>query len=200
MIAALFLAACGGSGFSYVKNSDDHTYFKVPQEWKVFDEDTIINTLGKNLSKRARDTERDQNWQVAFDANTHPSLKHLLDPNAKFPTGLAMVNQLSFNDADSTSLGSLRNSFFDVDAAVQANAGEIVSYEPVELDGGFHGFHLVADLDLTKKATVRLDQTSLLDQATSKLYTLLVSCTAKCYDRYQSDIEKVVNSWTVRDH
>ena len=53
LVATALLAACAGSGYTYVKNGDDHTYFKVPDNWKLYDEDTIVHSLNKTLSKRA---------------------------------------------------------------------------------------------------------------------------------------------------
>jgi len=191
-------AGCAGSGYHYVKNSDDRTYFKVPEGWKLFDEDQVLKVFARDLSPRERDAERDSSWQVVFDASPRPSIAHLGDPKAKHPNGIAVVRELSFDDSDSLSLGSMRNLFFDVDSAVQNQMGEIVSYEPLELDGGFHGFHMVAEVDSENGAVVTLDQTTLVDQATSKVYTLLVTCTAQCYADHSDQIGRVVDSWTVR--
>jgi len=200
VLAVAFVgAACSSTGYHYVKNSDDRTYFKVPDAWKLFDEEQVLKAYAKDLSPRQRAAERDTSWQVVFDASPKPSLEHLGDPKAKHPNGIAVVRELSFDDADSLSLGSLRNLFYDVDNAVQNQMGEIIAYEPLELDGGFHGFHLVADVDIQNGGVVTLDQTTLVDQATSKVYTLLVTCDSNCYDDNVDQIERVVDSWTVRE-
>jgi hypothetical protein len=191
-------AACSSSGYHYVKNSDDRTYFKVPDAWKLYDEDEVLKAA-KDLSPRQRDLERDTSWQVVFDASPKPSLDHLGNPKAHHPNGIAVVRELSFDDSDTLSLGSLRNLFFDVDSAVQNQLGEIVKYEPLEPDGGFHGFHIVADLDTQAGGVVTLDQTTLVDQATSKVYILLVTCDAQCYDDNADQIGRVVDSWTVTE-
>ena len=47
--------------------------------------------------------------------------------------------------------------------------------------------------------TITIDQTALLDQATTKVYALLVSCSDKCFEENRGEINKVVESWTVRD-
>ena len=72
------------------------------------------------------------------------------------------------------------------------------SYEPVELDGGFHGSHLVANLS-NKKATLTVNQVAVFDQATSKVYAISIYCSTACYDKYESKIERVIDSWTVKD-
>jgi hypothetical protein len=198
LVVALLGAACAGSGYHYVKNSDDRTYFKVPDAWKLYDEDQVLKVYAKDMSPRQRSAERDSSWQVVFDASPKPSLSHLGSPKAKHPNGIAVVRELSFDDADTLSLGSLRNLFYDVDTAVQSQKGEVVKYEPLELDGGFHGFHMVAEVDSEKGNVVTLDQTTLVDQATSKVYTLLVTCDSRCYDHNSDQIDRVVKSWTVR--
>jgi len=199
LAVALLGSACSSTGYHYVKNSEDHTYFKVPEAWKLYDEDQVLKVYAKDLSPREKATERDTSWQVVFDASPKPSLQHLGDPKARHPNGIAVVRQLSFDDADTLSLGSLRNLFYDVDTAVQNQMGEVIAYEPLEPDGGFHGFHLVAEVDAEKGGVVTLDQTTLVDQATSKVYTLLVTCDATCYDDNVDQIERVVKSWTVQE-
>jgi hypothetical protein len=199
LVALGLLAGCADSGYHYVKSSGDRTYFKVPSEWTLFDEEDIIDRLGGNLTDAQREAELGQTWRVAFDADPKPTLRHLGVSNARSPSGLAVVRNLTFDDADSLSLQALRNYFFDVDTAMQDNTGEVVSYEELQLDGGFHGSHLVANLTMENGEVLTIDQTMLVDQATTKLYALLVSCSDVCYEQHSGDIERVVDSWTVRE-
>ena len=192
------VAGCS-SQYHYVKSSSDRTYFKVPSKWTLFDEKDILNGMGSNLTDAQRQHELDENWRVAFDAAPKPTLRHLGATNAKDPAGIAVVRTLDFDSADSLSLSSLRNYFFDVDTALQDQTGEVVSYDELQLNGGFHGSHLVANLTMSDGKAMTIDQTVLVDAATTKLYALLVSCSSTCYDRNSGDIKKVVDSWTVRD-
>jgi hypothetical protein len=190
---ALVGAACSSTGYSYVKDSDDRTYFKVPDQWTLFDQDALV----KGLSPRERDAALETSWQVGFDASPKPRLGHLLDPSSKHPTGIASVEELDFDSSDNASLATLRNYFIDVDSALDAGQAEIVAYEPLEPDGGFRGFHLVFDLELDGGRTITFDQTTLMDQSSSKLYNLIITCGARCYADNQDKIERVVDSWTV---
>lgn len=196
-LASILLAACAGTGYHYVKSSSDHTYFKVPDSWKLFDEKSIVHSLG--LSKSQERTQLDQSWQVGFDASRHPSLKHLGSGRADAPEGLAIVDPLSAQDADAVSMQSLRNEYVDIDGAVQSNKAQILKFEPVALDGGFHGMHVVAELQGSKGRTATIDQTSVVNKDTTKIYSLIITCTSDCYDAHKSQIEDVVSSWTVRD-
>ena len=71
-------------------------------------------------------------------------------------------------------------------------------YEPVELAGGFHGSHLVANLT-EQEGHGHVNQIAVFDQATSKVYAISIYCTTECYDKYESKIDTVIDSWTVRD-
>jgi hypothetical protein len=195
LAAAVLVAGCGSS-FNYVKSSEDKTYFKVPKRWTLFDENAVMDGVGTELTRTERETELDQTWKVAFDAAPKPSLRHLAA--ADHPSGLAVVRSLNFDASDAMSTSVLRNYFFDVDTALQDETGELVEYEELQLDGGFRGIRLVANLDVNGKR-MTIDQTALVDQATSKLYALLVSCSNVCFENNQGQISKIVDSWTVRD-
>jgi hypothetical protein len=198
LVVMVAVAGCS-SDYHYVSNSGDRTYFKVPSKWTLFDENDIIKGIGSSLTDAQRQAELDQNWRVAFDAAPKPTLRHLGATTAKDPSGIAVVRNLTFDAADGLSLSSLRNYFFDVDTALQDQTGEIVAYDELQLNGGFHGSHLVANLTMADGGVMTIDQTVLVDQATTKLYALLVSCSDVCYEKNSGDIKKVVDSWTVRD-
>jgi hypothetical protein len=198
LVAVGFLAGCAGSGYDYVKSSSDRTYFKVPSKWTLYDEEDLVDRFNGDLTDAQREQLLDDTWRVAFDASPKPTLRHLLETNAKDPSGVALVRSLTFDDSDTVSLAALRNYFFDVDTALEDGTGEVVDYEDLQLDGGFRGSHLVANLTMTDGGVMTIDQTMLLDQATTKLYSLIVSCSSTCYERNSGDIKKVVESWTVR--
>jgi hypothetical protein len=197
LVAVVAVAGCSSS-YNYVSNSGDRTYFKVPKKWTLFDEKDILDGIGSNLTDAQRQQELDDNWRVAFDAAAKPTLRHLGATSAKDPAGIAVVRNLSFDAADGLSLSSLRNYFFDVDTALQDQTGEVVDYEELQLNGGFHGSHLVANLTMTDGGVMTIDQTMLLDQATTKVYALIVSCSSSCYEHNSKQIKQVVDSWTVR--
>ena len=199
LVAIGLLAGCAGSGYDYVKSSSDRTYFKVPSKWTLYDEEALADRFNGDLTDAQREQLLDETWRVAFDASPKPTLRHLLETKAKAPSGVALVRSLTFDDSDNVSLASLRNYFFDVDTALQDQTGEVVDYEELQLNGGFHGSHLVANLTMTDGGVMTIDQTVLVDQATTKLYALLVSCSDVCYEKNSGDIKKVVDSWTVRD-
>ena len=143
LLVALGLAGCSSSGSQYVSNSQDHTYFKVPANWKLFGEKTIIDS-NTGLSTDQRNQILDTSWRTAFDASPQPKLQHLADASAAFPTGYSMVETLSSKDADEISDLAMRNKFFDVDKLYDAQQLKMLRYESVEKGGGFHGVRIRA--------------------------------------------------------
>ena len=144
LAAPLVLAACAGSGYHYVKSSEDKTYFKVPDNWKLYDENSVLGALKGALSKDEIAQRRDTTWTTVFDADPQPSLNHLAAKQPNYPVGHAIVQPLSAEASDGASLQSLRNIFFDVDTGLDNGGATVKLYEPVDLSGGFHGSHLVA--------------------------------------------------------
>jgi hypothetical protein len=199
LAAPVCLAACAGTGYQYVKSSENHTYFKVPDNWKLYDQDTVLNALKSTMSSDEIDQARQTSWTTIFDASPDPSLHHVANSAAPYPVGRAIVQDLSPDSADSVSLQSLRNLFFDVDTALNNGTGHVTSYDLVEFGGGFHGSHLVARID-TKQGSVSFNQVAVIDQGSSKIYAISVSCSTGCYDKYESKIDNVVDSWTVKDN
>ena len=108
------------------------------------------------------------------------------------------MQDLTPESADGVSLMALRNLFYDIDGALEKENAEVLLYEPVERDGGFHGSHMVARLS-TKRGDITVNQIVLLDQATTKVYALSVSCATECYDKNESKIDNIIDSWTVEE-
>jgi hypothetical protein len=199
------LSACASSGYHYVKSSVQDAYLKVPSEWKLYDHKELVS-LQKDLSEEQRDAVLDTSWTTAFDSSPDPSLTHVLQ-RAAHPAGMALIVPLSPTDSDAVSDGSLRNFFFDVDAADNDNRLTILDYEIVDRDGGFHGVHLVARMVVGDTGSaqayegkaITFDQTVLVDQERRRIYAVAVACSAKCYEHNDEKITNLVDSWTVKE-
>jgi hypothetical protein len=206
IVAVAFVAAaCGGSGQQYVKNSDDHAYYKVPDDWKLFDEKSILANTD-DLSDEQREQILSSSWRTGFDASPQPDIGHLLRSSAQYPTGFARVSPLSFDDADTVSDKELRNEFVDIDKAIDAGQVEMVAYDSENRDGGFHGIRFRARINAAPESEVyaegpafTIEQISLLNQAKDKKYSMLVVCSAKCFETNAGRIKDVVDSWTVQE-
>ena len=204
---SLLISACSGTGYNYVKSSDFHTYFKVPDRWKLYDEKQVIDVTATDISEKQRDFILENSWRTMFDASTKPSLGHVLSYRAKSPTGYAVVTPLSSEDSLDANDDFLINYFVDVNTALNEQRLTTIKGEPINLDGGFHGVRLVAKLVVseTDASTVHegpaivFDQLVLLDQQHKHIYAVIIGCSAQCYDDNQGKIDSVIASWTVKD-
>jgi hypothetical protein len=199
--AAVTLSACTGSGYQYVKNGSNGsgTYFKVPNAWRVYDENAFIRS--RHLSPTKAKAAKADSWTVAFDASSKPSLTHFNQLATKEPFGIAEVRKLDSQERDSFSLMAMRNYFLPVDDLAQTG-GDVV---PLRLDdftrdGGFHGLRFTFEVSLpTEKESVTVDQVSIIDAGTKEVHFLAISCSSSCYERKKDTINKIVDSWTVKE-
>ena len=207
LAASALVTACSGTGYNYVKSSDFHTYFKVPDRRKLYDEKQVIDVTATDISEKQRDFILENSWRTMFDASTKPSLGHVLSYRAKSPTGYAVVTPLSSEDSLKANDDFLLNYFVDVNTALNEQRLTTIKGEPVNLDGGFHGVHLVAKLvvedtdasTVHEGAAIVFDQLVLLDQQHRHIYAVIIGCSAQCYDDNQEKIDSVIASWTVKD-
>jgi hypothetical protein len=196
-LAAVLLTGCLAGNYQYVKSSSDRTYFKVPKEWKLFDENALLAGAKRELSNEEFDALKTSRWMVAFDGSPTPALRHVQNLARAHPTGQAWVRQLSSDESDTISTQSLRNIAVDVDQALQQNAAQMTQYEPVNRDGGFRGIRMTVRFAL-ESGSVTMNQVALLNAAATKVYVLIVACSSTCYQTYRGQIEDVMDSWTVR--
>jgi hypothetical protein len=212
-VLALFVSACTGSGYHYVKDSKDGAYLKVPDKWKLYSESEFYAHPPPDLSPQdVRDIKK-ITWVVGFDASPQPSVKNVVKLATDHPTGFARVRPLTRSEHDAFSLQATRRLFVSIDAYVDAGLGKIVEGKDFSRPGGFHGEHVIVDIPVDKKGNpvedpsvdpnkVRLatiDQTVITDRDTKTLYVLFVSCSAHCYDKNKGAIKTLVDSWTVRE-
>jgi hypothetical protein len=213
--AAILLAGCT-SGYTYVTNSKTKTFFKIPDQWRLYSENEIFASQIQGLSPQSEAAAKQSLWMVAFDADPHPSLDHLFQltsrcdavkatspeklPIGCYPEGFAQVRPLSENQRDALSLATLRNEIFPVDQLMTADPSsvEVLRQDDIVLGSGFHGSRYVMNVK-RDDVFLTLDQTALVDPATRMLYLFAIGCEAHCYLAHQKTIDQIVRSWTVKE-
>ena len=198
--AGLLVAGCLGSKYTYVKNSRDNAYFRVPDDWRVYDEDTVLDS--QDLSEERAETLRSTLWTVLFDSHPDSTLKKALSikPRHKFPYGSARVLRLTESESDIISTEVLRNLIAPVDQLAETSQAEVLEYEPLALEDGFRGVHLVANIfDTESNTIITINGIAISDQLASKVYVIEVSCEEECYNENKRDLERIIDSWTVED-
>jgi hypothetical protein len=203
-LAAVLVAACGSPSYHYVKNSADNTYFKVPASWRQIDQKTLVEALGAESSTGGEPTS----WMVAFDASDNPSPTHLIERDTNVPIVYATVRRLAPEQRGQVSFDSLRDVLLPVTSAARADQTPQTSIftdfglldETVLTPGsGIRGVHAVFTYRVQGGPPQTFDQTSYVNDDASKVYVLLVRCSATCYEQRREEIQDVVSSFTVRE-
>ena len=194
----LLLAACSGTGFQYVKSSETNTFFKVPGDWRLYDEEDVFTSTVTGLSPQQRERSRAAQWIEAFDGDPDPSIEHVLNPRATSPAGFARVRVIQQDERDEFSLNSLKNEVFPLDDLDNEDRLEILSSDDVVLKGGVHGTKMVYNLK-TGGDFFTVNQTALVDPETRLLYVFMIGCQADCYVDHESLIDQVADSWTIKE-
>jgi hypothetical protein len=210
----LVLAGCGSSSYDYVTNKKAGTFLKVPKDWSNFRQlgPVFVGIDAKQLSPEAASALASREWVVGLDANTPPDQKRLLVADSGEPKGFVQVRELLPEEAEQLSTADLRNQIIDLTAAEQAQQQAVtkdpqaariapqfllLSNEDVHKAAGIHGVHMVYQVR-TEAGLATVDQTSLLDRDQTRLYQLIIACTARCYATKRGDVERVQSSFTIK--
>ncbi len=196
--AAALLGACS-SEFTYVKNPDGNTFFKVPKEWNlVVREQPLPPVTGAPLEQQV---PQGNQWIAEFDADPRPRRGADRQGLPRYPNGVAHVRPLSDEERDGFSLAVLRNVAFPIDQLVaqQPDRIRILRNEDLVLKDGFRGSRIIFSYTNEEGRVLTVNQTAMVDVGTTSLYLLLVQCEQTCYLRHHGTIDQVVKSWTVTE-
>ncbi len=207
-VAALvaLLAGCGSPEYTYVTNSTDRTYLKVPKSWRPIDDKAMNDAIGFDPTL----TEEERGlWFEAYDADAEPSPMHLFGPSAAAPAAFVGVQQIPESARGQFSLDRLRDLFYPVSASAQEAAEmdptsgvsdlALVADEVLTPGNGLRGVHSVFRYRVGDGPMQMMDQTAYLNDDASKLYMFFVRCSTECYEQRQKEIGNVVSSFTVRE-
>jgi hypothetical protein len=206
MMATLLLAGCAAPAYTYVTNSAEHTYLKVPSAWQPINQKELEGALGVDPGFPAADQGL---WLAAYDAAATPSLSHLLGMQAEVPAVLVGVKDLPTSARGQVSLDNLRDFFFPVsppgrqaDAAdpTSSRSGfQLFADEVLTPGKGVRGVHVVFRYSFAGGPPQMFDQTTYVNDDASKIYMFFVRCSTECYTKRQQEISTVVSSFTVQE-
>jgi len=204
LVALVVLVGCAGPEYTYVTNSSDRTYLKVPNSWRPIDPKAIDAALG--LDTTVKDSERGL-WLQGYDADASPSPDHLFGASAAAPATLIGVQDVPMSARGSYSLDKLRDLFYPVSPASQQQAASdptsvvqdlsVMSDQVLTPGDGVRGVHTVFRYRVAGGPPQVMDQTLYLNDDASKLYLFFVRCSTECYQQRQKEITNVVSSFTV---
>jgi hypothetical protein len=199
----MFVSGCGAAPFSYVKNSKDQLYFKVPSGWHKLDAksvDAVAAAAGQALA-----TQGTVSWAAAFDGSKNPSADHIFTASTADPVILAEVLDMTSTGQQTLSFDAMRDLLLPVTDAARAklpsdtplSGFKSLNDEVLTKAHGLHGVHVIYAYSLNNGPIQAFDQTVLTNGDSTKLYLLFARCSADCYLSQRSKIRSVVNSFTV---
>jgi len=206
--AIIVTAACAAPEYTYVKNSGQKTYFKVPHDWQQTGTNSLDDMLSGTNPDSARSAARQQTWwSVAYDAATTPDARHLLiNGVTDEPIVYARISPLTESQQNAVSLDMLRNAILpvtdDAREAAASNADltdfELLHDEVLAPASGLHGVRVVFDYVLGSGVMHTFDETALVNNDNSKLYLLMIRCSTACYRARSAELDTIATSFTVR--
>lgn len=202
--------ACATPEFTYVKNSDQRTYFKIPHGWHEIGTDSLDDVLSGTKPDSATSELRQRLWwSVAYDASADPTPDHLLTSDiTQAPIVYARVAQLTESQQNAVSLDMLRNMLLPVTteareavaSTTQLTGFELLHDEVLTPANGLHGVRVIFNYELAYGVLHTFDQTALVNNDGSKLYLLIIRCSGSCYRERSSELDTVATSFTVRSN
>jgi len=198
-LTTIGLSACGAQQYTYVADSAQGTYYKVPYSWHQ------ISQKDLNAALKAAGGSGAGVWSTAFDASPAPSATHDGSIDLAKPFVFAQVGQLSPTGSNELSYNSMRDIWLPVTSparqsgAQQGFPGTNFAQLRDQTISGKQGVHGVRE---TFKYTFNgidntFDEVVLTNADQTALYILQVHCTATCYSQNQNDINTVMSSFTV---
>lgn len=203
VVAVVALAACGGPGSTYVTNSGDRTYLKVPNSWRQIDPQQFTAVLGSPPAK----SSAEGTWIVGYDADAQPALDHMFEPTITQPMVLVSVDAVPEKSRGQVSLDVVRDFRYPVSESARGRLGmasglsefQLLADEVLTPGHGVRGVHSVFSYRVSGGPPQIFDQLGYINDDASKLYLAIARCSADCFQQRQQEIEDVVNSFTVRE-
>jgi hypothetical protein len=199
VFAGLFIAGCSlAPQYTYVSDSADNAYFKVPPTWHEVNESSLQSAEGPSSQ------DGSYLWSEAYDASAQPSVSHVFSATAK-PIAYASVISPSAPERNDISFNSMRDLLLPVTSEARKAAASnhenlsgfaSLSYQVLTNSSNDRGIREIFDYDLGTTPET-FDLTVMTNPATTKLYFLLVQCSATCFEANYPEISQVVNSFTV---
>jgi len=205
------LTACG-TKYTYVKNSGERTYFKVPSSWHRLDSKDLGDLMFGDPDSATAQKAKQTTWYVAYDADPHPSVIHLMGGSTnQSPVVLAVVEPLTPSQQGELSLDELRN----LGAPVTADARKQVQDQGGQLDQNFEWlgdqvllpgrglrgvreiYNQSADDPTDPTALTTIDRIALASDD-GYLFRLILQCSAHCYNQRKGELDTIMSSFTVR--
>ena len=190
--------ACSAD-YTYVNNSAENTFFRVPADVKVF----RIRTEQPTDRPAPIQTSTNDTWNVVFDAASEPSPDHSDEAAPADVVGSATIIPVDYDVSEGLSVAQVRAVLaggtdpLTAEETSGVGAIEIVSFETLN-ENGVPGSRVVFNKQVADGVWTTYDQTSLVDVVGRKVYFFEVKCESTCFKDERDQISQIVDSWQVR--
>lgn len=203
-LGALLTACSNLSGYQYLshrQSSGSDLYFKLPTDWKVFNQAQVIESANGKLNKSQIKQIEGEGWLITFVGATKATVAESDLIDGSHPTGIVEAKPLSPTDQDSMSFATLRTEVLSSDPLNPPSPDpyQVVSYSTFTRPGGLWGNKMEVDIRGKGGAIATFNQVAMVNQDAAWLYLIAVSCKASCYSANQGLIKQVLTSWNVRE-
>jgi hypothetical protein len=197
IIVGLSAAGCLAPDYTYVADSSDNAYFKVPPSWQEVNPSSVAANQGPSPFGTYL-------WSRAYEDSSSPSVQAVFGASPE-PVAYSSVIGLSSTGRNNVSFNSMRDLLLPVtsqarSAASAAHAGlsgfQSLSDQVITDGNNNRGIREIFDYNLAAGPET-FDLTVMTNSTTTKLYFLMVQCTTTCFISNYAEIEKVVGSFTV---
>jgi hypothetical protein len=197
IIVGLTVAGCLSPDYTYVADSSDKAYFKVPPSWREVSPSSLQQVEGQS-------SQGTYLWSRAYDDSASPSVKDVFSSSSK-PVAYASVLGLSASEAGNVSFNSMRDLLLPVTSTARNAASaahvaltgfQLLSDQMVTDSHHDRGIREIFDYDLGTTPET-FDLTVMTNSDTTKLFFLLVHCQTASFAANYPQIVKVVGSFTV---
>ena len=194
------LTACGAPQYTYVADSSQGTYYKVPYGWHQIAQKALDATLQSAGASGAGV------WSTAFDATASPSAKHFLDGSVSQPFLFAEVGEVSYAVSNELSYNVLRDFMLPVTSTSREQDAEIgfpltdfkqIRDQTITGSQGVHGVRETFQYTFPGGAADTFDEDVLTNAYQTIVYFLILHCTNACYSQNQNEINTIMSSFTV---
>jgi len=200
LLLGVTLSGCAAPQYTYVANSNENTYFKVPSGWHKIS-DTSLSSELKAVAGGAG------GWTVAYEAGGKPTAGDFLSFGTAEPFVFAEVGELSSTASAELSYDTLRDFFLPVTSTARQSAeaqgfpltGFKQLRDQVLTPGqGVHGVRETFNYTMAGGIQDTFDEIALTDADQTTVYLLVLHCTSSCYSNDQTQINDVMSSFTIR--
>jgi len=199
LLLGVTVTGCGAPQYTYVANSGQSTYFKVPHGWHQIGK-TALQKVESELQYPAGA------WQVAYEAGGDPTASDFLGFGSNHPFVFAETGTLTQAGTQALSYNVLRDIFLPVTSTARQNVPSgypLTGFKQIRDQNltpglGVHGVRETFDYTFQGGQTDTFDEIALTNAEDTLVYFMVLHCTTSCYSSDQTQINDVMSSFTIR--